>query len=144
MSSERPVYVCNNKATDMAGEIVAALSAASIVFREEDDYAAELIKAAEEVYEFATKNDSTHAQGTYTELTSCGGDARTYYNSTGYIDELVWGGTWLSFATGNNSYLEYATEIFKAAEEEEVISDRGIFSWNNKLTAIVVILYRIS
>nr|QCQ73724.1 endo-(1,4)-beta-D-glucanase [Litchi chinensis] len=138
------VVVSQNSTTaDMAGEIMAALSAASIVFKEENAYSGELIKAAEKLYDFATKNDTSHEQGTYSELTSCGGDARRFYNSTGYIDELVWGGIWLSFATGNNSYLEYATDKFKAAEDEEAISDRGIFYWNNKLTATAVLLTRL-
>ncbi|KAL5846293.1 hypothetical protein ACOSQ3_009817 [Xanthoceras sorbifolium] len=143
MSYERPVYTCNSKATDMAGEIIAALSAASIVFKEDNVYSGQLIKAAEKLYDFATKNDTGHEQGTYTEISACGGEARKFYNSTGYIDELIWGGTWLFFATGNNSYLEYATEKFKAAEDEEAISDRGNFYWNNKLTATAVLLTRL-
>ena len=142
MNYERPIYMCNSKGTDILGEIIAALSAASIVFKQENVYSGELIKAAEKLYDFTIRNDTGHEQGTYTEVSACGGEARKFYNSTGYIDELVWGGTWLFFATGNNSYLEYATEKFKAAEDEEAISDKGIFYWNNKLTATAVILIK--
>ncbi|TXG53340.1 hypothetical protein EZV62_022509 [Acer yangbiense] len=143
MNYERPIYMCNSKATDILGEIIAALSAASIVFKQENVYSGELIKAAEKLYDFTIRNDTGHEQGTYTEVSACGGEARKFYNSTGYIDELVWGGTWLFFATGNNSYLEYATEKFEAAEDEEAISDTGIFYWNNKLTATAVLLTRL-
>ncbi|KAK3229807.1 hypothetical protein Dsin_001688 [Dipteronia sinensis] len=143
MSYERPIYMCNSKATDILGEIIAALSAASIVFKQENVYSGELIKAAEKLYDFTIKNDTGHEQGTFTEVSACGGEARKFYNSSGYIDELVWGGTWLFFATGNNFYLEYATEKLEAAEDEEAISDTRIFYWNNKLTATVVLLTRL-
>lgn len=77
-------------------------------------------------------------------LVTCGEQATQFYNSTSYQDELVWGGTWLFFATGNTSYLGYATEIFFLAEKEELFSEKGIFYWNNKLTANVVILILIN
>ncbi|OMO58772.1 hypothetical protein COLO4_34389 [Corchorus olitorius] len=38
MSYKRPVSVCDERASDLAGEIVAALSAASIVFKDEKKY----------------------------------------------------------------------------------------------------------
>lgn len=140
MSYKRPISKCNSTASDLAGEIIAALSAASMVFREELDYSGQLIKAAEKLYGVATiEEDTSHKQGTYTSVEACGGDAREFYNSTGYKDELVWGGTWLSFATGNISYLEYATRKFKEAADEEKISEKGIFYWNNKLIANQVI-----
>ncbi|XP_044512254.1 endoglucanase 25-like [Mangifera indica] len=144
MSYKRPISKCNSTASDLAGEIIAALSAASMVFREELDYSGQLIKAAEKLYGVATiEEDTSHKQGTYTSVEACGGEAREFYNSTGYKDELVWGGTWLSFATGNISYLEYATRKFKEAADEEKISEKGIFYWNNKLIANQVLLARV-
>ncbi|KAJ0086945.1 hypothetical protein Patl1_08122 [Pistacia atlantica] len=144
MSYKRPVSMCDSTASDLAGEIIAALSAASMVFREQKEYSGQLIKAAETLYSAATvEEDGGHKQGTYTEVEDCGGEAREFYNSTSYIDELVWGGTWLSFATGNISYLEYATRKFKEAADEEKISEKGIFYWNNKLTANAVLLARV-
>ncbi|XP_031259665.1 endoglucanase 25-like [Pistacia vera] len=144
MSYKRPVSMCDSTASDLAGEIIAALSAASMVFREQKEYSGQLIKAAETLYSAATvEEDGGHKQGTYTEVEDCGGEAREFYNSTSYIDELVWGGTWLSFATGNISYLEYATRRFKEAADEEKISEKGRFYWNNKLTANAVLLARV-
>ncbi|KAF9682721.1 hypothetical protein SADUNF_Sadunf05G0138100 [Salix dunnii] len=130
-------------ATDLAGEIVAALSAASIVFKEDTGYSIKLIQSAEKLFEVATKNNTGHHHGTYTEVEDCGGEARMYYNSSGYQDELIWGGTWLFFATGNTSYLGYATGNFNAAEGEETASEQGVFYWNNKLTANAVLLTKL-
>lgn len=141
MSYQRPVFACKNGASDLGGEIIAALSAASMVFKEEKQYSGELIKAAEKLYEAATKEDSSHKQGTYTDDDACGGEARMFYNSTGYKDELVWAATWLFFATGNRSYLAYATERFESAVNDEASSDRGVFYWNNKLAANAVSIY---
>lgn len=144
MNYPRPVSVCNGTASDLAGEITAALSAASIVFREDTDYSGKLIQSAEKLFTVASKNDTSHVQGTYTAVDSCGGEARMYYNSSGYKDELIWGGTWLFFATGNTSYLGYSTGNFSAAEAEEATSsEQGVFYWNNKLAANAVIFTRI-
>lgn len=138
MRYKRPVSVCDTKASDLAGEIVAALSAASLVFKEEKKYSLGLIQAAEKLYENTGKEDQIHRAETYTNIDACGGEARKFYNSSGYKDELVWGGTWLFFATGNHTYLDYATTNFAAAAKNETIADKGIFYWNNKLTANAV------
>ncbi|KAL6316944.1 hypothetical protein AAG906_024482 [Vitis piasezkii] len=108
MSYLRPVSICNSTASDLAGEIVAALSAASLVFREDTGYSGELIKGAEKLFELATAVDP-RMQGTYTTSDACGGQARQFYNSSGFEDELVWAGTWLN-----------ATEKFASAETEEI------------------------
>lgn len=136
MNYNRTVSVCDEKAADLAGEVVAAMSAASLVLSEDKIHSQELVEMAETLFNLATrKNDS----GKYTDSDdACGGMAKDFYNSSSFIDELVWGGTWLFFATGNSSYLKYATDNFAAAEEEELPSDKGIFYWNNKLTANAV------
>ncbi|KAE8719536.1 putative LRR receptor-like serine/threonine-protein kinase [Hibiscus syriacus] len=121
MSYERPVSVCNETASDLAGEIIAALSAASIVFKQDNGYSLGLVKTAEKIYE----------------------EARKFYDSSGYKDELVWGGTWLFFATGNHTYLDYATANFAAAADNETMEDKGIFNWNNKITANAVLFTRL-
>ncbi|XVF39121.1 hypothetical protein PTKIN_Ptkin01aG0010100 [Pterospermum kingtungense] len=143
MRYKRPVSVCDATASDLAGEIVAALSAASMVFKEEKEYSVRLTKAAEKLYEVAEKEDQIHRAETYTTIDACGGAARKFYNSSGYKDELVWGGTWLYFATGNHTYLDYATANFAAAAKNETMADKGIFYWNNKLTANAVLFTRL-
>ncbi|XP_050376686.1 endoglucanase 25-like [Argentina anserina] len=142
MDYQRPVSVCDSSASDLAGEIVAALSAASLVFKGVDGiYSGELVKAAVELFESVTKDPDN--QGTYTRDETCGGQSRDFYNSSGYKDELVWGGTWLFFATGDITYLQYATDQFQAAVDSETSSDKWIFDWNNKLTANMVLLTRL-
>jgi endoglucanase len=140
MNYSRPVSSCGTTASDLAGEIVAALSAASIVFEEDRVYSKDLVDAAEKLFELAATNEDPKNQGTYTMVGACGGEARAFYNSSGYQDELVWAGTWLFFPTGNTSYLDYVREGYNTAEVEETPLDKGIFYWNNKLTANAVIL----
>ncbi|KAI3671687.1 hypothetical protein L1987_87427 [Smallanthus sonchifolius] len=143
MRYERPVSSCDETASDLAGEIIAALSAASLVFNEDKKYSTTLTKTATDLFDMVTKEDPGFVQGMYTMKDECGGQAREFYNSTGYKDELVWGGTWLFFATGNATYLRYATENLVSAEEEESSVDKGVFYWNNKFTANTVLLTRL-
>lgn len=138
MSYERPVSVCGATASDLAGEIIAAFSAASLVFKDNKDYSQKLINSAEKLFESSTKSTPANKQGMYTLDEICGGPAREFYNSTGYKDELVWGGIWLFFATGNDTYIQYATNNFDSAADEELFSEKGIFYWNNKFSANAV------
>lgn len=139
MKYPRVVSICNDTAADLAGEVIAGLSAASLVFAENVDYSKRLIEAGETLFNFVTRKEDPSRQNVmYTENDACGGQARSFYKSSGYMDELVWAGTWLFFGTGNTSYLKYATDNFVVAEEEELNSERGIFYWNNKLTANAV------
>lgn len=137
MNYPRPVSICDDTSADLAGEIVAALSATSLVFSEDKQYSKKLIKSAEELFNLATRPDPSHKLGKYS-VDACGNGATQFYDSSSYIDELIWGGTWLFFATGNTTYLRYAADNFVAAEEEESPSDKGIFYWNNKLAANAV------
>ena len=141
MSYGRPVSVCDGSATDLAGEIVAALSAASMVFKEDKEYSGKLVQAAESLYEVVTKEDPKK-QGTYTAVDACGKQARMLYNSTSYKDELAWGATWLFLATKTTDYLANATEFFLSAKRDETNLDKGVFYWNNKLNAVAVTLMR--
>ncbi|KAG9458920.1 hypothetical protein H6P81_003428 [Aristolochia fimbriata] len=141
MSYPRPVSLCRSSASDLAGETVAALSAASIVFKNtEKQYSEKLVHAAQKMFDFVTKDKS---QGVYTQLRGCGAEAREYYNSSGYLDELVWAGTWMFFATGNSTYLQYALDNFQRAVNAELTQDKGVLYWNNKLPANVVLLSRL-
>ncbi|KAF5200715.1 Endoglucanase [Thalictrum thalictroides] len=140
MAYQRPVSFCKDTASDLAGEIIAALSAASLVFQSDQFYSEELIKAAEQLFGLVTSN--TYKNGTYT-IGDCGREAGQFYNSSGYLDELTWGGSWLFFATGNTSYLHFATDSFGSAMNAELDSDKGVFYWNNKLAANAVLLTRL-
>ncbi|KAB2600575.1 endoglucanase 25-like [Pyrus ussuriensis x Pyrus communis] len=70
---------------------------------------------ARKIYESAITKLDPARQAAYTEVDASGGESRNFNNSSGFQDELVWG--WLM---------------------KQV--PKGIFYWNNKLTANAVIL----
>ncbi|KAL2347060.1 hypothetical protein Fmac_001060 [Flemingia macrophylla] len=47
---------------------------------------------------------------------------KTYYNSTGYGDELLWAASWLYHATGDDSYLEFVTGQDLAKMEKTMLN----------------------
>ncbi|MBA0848861.1 hypothetical protein Goshw_008040 [Gossypium schwendimanii] len=69
-------------------------------------------------------------------------EVATYYNSTGYGDELLWAASWFYHATADQSYLEYVT-----GENGTEFTQWGSptwFSWDNKLAGAQVLLSRLS
>ncbi|KAK4707831.1 hypothetical protein R3W88_028756 [Solanum pinnatisectum] len=102
MNYERPVQTATS-APDLAGEMAAALAAASIVFRDNKQYSRKLVKGAETLFDFARdlgKRTSYCRGNPYIE---------PFYNSTNYFDEHMWGSAWLYYATGNKTYMSLAT-----------------------------------
>ncbi|XP_023545601.1 endoglucanase 7 [Cucurbita pepo subsp. pepo] len=124
---------------DLAGEMSAALSAASIVFRDDAAYSAKLIKGAETLFAFA--RDS----GRRARYSRDNAFLAAAYNSTGYYDEYMWAGAWLFYATGNTSYINLATlqGIPRNAKAFNVTAETSVPSWNNKLPAAMVLLTRV-
>ncbi|XP_061355372.1 endoglucanase 12-like [Gastrolobium bilobum] len=123
---------------DLAGEMAAALAAASIVFQDDVVYSQKLIKGAETVFTFA--RDS----GKRRQYSKGQAYIEPYYNSSGYYDEYMWGGAWLYYATGNRTYISLATNpgIPKNARAFSMIPDLSVLSWNNKLPAAMLLLTR--
>ncbi|MCH94708.1 endoglucanase 10-like, partial [Trifolium medium] len=102
----------------------AAMASASLVFKEADStYSSTLLKHAKQLFTFADKH-----RGIYSENIP---EVATYYNSTGYGDELLWAAAWLYHATGDNSYLQYATG--QNGEDYAQFGSPTWFSWDNKL-----------
>uniref|UniRef100_A0A0D6QVT8 Endoglucanase n=1 Tax=Araucaria cunninghamii TaxID=56994 RepID=A0A0D6QVT8_ARACU len=132
----RPVYECHS-GSDLGAEMAAALAAASIVFKDNKLYSQKLVKGAKALFKF-----SRTQRGRYS---ASGSDAALFYNSSGYYDEFVWGGAWLYYATGNNSYLQLATTpgIAKRAGAFRGGDDYGVLSWDNKLAGAQVLLSRL-
>ena len=99
---EYPSYKIDaeNPGSEVAAETAAALTAASILFKDEDSkYSATLLKHAIEIYDLA----DTY-RGDYTKAVP---GAQGYYSSfSGYEDELAWGAMWLYRATGEEAYYE--------------------------------------
>ncbi|XP_028774859.1 endoglucanase 6 [Neltuma alba] len=103
MTTDRRAYKIDssNPGSDLAGETAAAMAAASIVFRRSNPaYAAELLRHAYQLFDFADKYRGKY-DGSITV-------ARKYYQSiSGYNDELLWAAAWLYQASNNKYYLDY-------------------------------------
>ncbi|CAN0899424.1 Endoglucanase 25 [Linum grandiflorum] len=132
----RPVTECHS-CSDLAAEMAAALASASIVFKDNKAYSQKLVHGARTLFEF-----SRDQRGRYS---AAGSEAAQFYNSTSYWDEFIWAGTWLYYATGNNSYLQLATTtgLAKHAGAFWGGPDYGVFSWDNKLVGAQVLLSRL-
>ncbi|NJL35834.1 MAG: hypothetical protein HC899_03065 [Leptolyngbyaceae cyanobacterium SM1_4_3] len=129
MSMPRPAYKIDrqNPGSDLAGEAAAALAAASIVFRSTDPaYADRLLKNAVQLFEFA---DTYRAKYSDSIL-----DAREFYESNGFIDELTWSAVWLYKATGNETYLSKAEKTYQG------IGPDWTHDWNTKSYGAAVLL----
>lgn len=137
MDYPRPTITIN-QGPDLAGEMAAALAAASIVFQDDVAYSKKLIKGAETVFAFA-RDSGKRAPYSRGEPYIA-----PYYNSTGYFDEYMWGGTWLYYATGNRTYISLATNPSVARNSKAffMVPDLSVLSWNNKLPAAMLLLTR--
>lgn len=127
----RPVTECSS-CSDLAAEMAAALASASIVFKDNKAYSKKLVHGAATLWKFARDQRGLYSAG--------GSDAATFYNSSMYWDEFVWGGAWMYYATGNQSYLYLAShpKLAKHAGAFWGGPDYGVLSWDNKLTGAQV------
>ncbi|KAG6531650.1 endoglucanase 24-like [Zingiber officinale] len=136
MTEKRPLTQVNKTApgTDVAAETAAAMAAASLVFKTTDSkYSDLLLQHAEKLFDFA---DSYRGIYSHSIL-----KVQTYYNSTGYGDELLWAASWLYHATGDQTYLNYVTE-----KNGHSFADWGRptwFSWDDKRAGTQVLLSRV-
>ncbi|KAL1916704.1 uncharacterized protein VTP21DRAFT_5408 [Calcarisporiella thermophila] len=110
----RPAFKVDEKnhGTDVAAGTAAAFASVAMVFRDlfnETEYADLLLKHAEEVYNFAEMEP-------YTFYSDSVPQARDFYRSWSYKDELVWGALWLWHATKNESYQYKASNYFDVLE----------------------------
>ncbi|KAK1400559.1 Endoglucanase [Heracleum sosnowskyi] len=138
MDYPRPVQT-SYAGPELAGEMAAALAAASIVFRDNNVYSEKLAKGAATVFEFGrdqSKRRTYSSQNPYIEH---------YYNSSGYYDEYMWGAAWLYYATGNRSYVSLATNqgLPSDAHAFSMNRDLNVLSWDNKLPAAMMLLTRL-
>lgn len=138
MDYPRPVTV-SSSAPDLGGEMAAALASASIVFRDDAAYSKKLIKGASTIYNFARSN------GKRTPYSKGVLDIALFYNSSGYWDEYMWSAGWMYYATGNKTYITFATDVRlpKNAKAYLRIPDFGVLSWDNKLPAAVLLWTRL-
>uniref|UniRef100_A0A0E0PB19 Endoglucanase n=1 Tax=Oryza rufipogon TaxID=4529 RepID=A0A0E0PB19_ORYRU len=138
MAYPRPVQTAGS-APDLGGEMAAALAAASIVFRDNAAYSKKLVNGAAAVYKFA------RSSGHRTPYSRGNQYIEYYYNSTSYWDEYMWSAAWMYYATGNNTYITFATDprLPKNAKAFYSILDFSVFSWDNKLPGAELLLSRL-
>nr|ALR96227.1 cellulase [Lactuca sativa] len=136
MTEKRPAIQINasSPGSDVAAETAAAMAAASLVFKSNSGYSSSLLKHAKELFTFADQS-----RGLYSESIP---EVQTYYNSTGYGDELLWAASWLYHATKDHTYLDYVT-----GSNGESYANWGSptwFSWDDKRPGTQVLLSRVS
>ncbi|KMQ95413.1 endoglucanase 2-like protein [Lasius niger] len=116
--------------SDLAGETAAALAASSIIFRSVDrDYSLWCLQHAIELYEFA----DTY-RGFYLEAIT---NAKEFFSSTDYGDELAWAALWLFSATRDHKYLEHALHHYQNFRLDKRPNE---FFYNNKIAGVQVLL----
>lgn len=125
MTEKRPAIQINTSfpGTDVAAETAAAMASASLVFKKiNSTYSKLLLRHAQQLFSFADTYEGSYS-------ISIPG-VQEYYNSTGYEDELLWAATWLYHATGEDSYLKYATQ--QKGPEFANWGNPSWFSWDDK------------
>jgi endoglucanase len=130
MTMNRPSYRITTTAggSDLAGETAAALAAGYLFFRDSDStYAFRLLDHARRLYDFAYNTRAVYSNSI--------SDARQYYASSGYNDELAWGAAWLHKATGESVYL---TRALQFASTTDVA---WAYDWDSKTVAYQLLLF---
>lgn len=103
--------------TDLAGETVAALAAASIAFQISDSaYSTQLLTTAKAIYQslvnVANKGTYSSNMGRMQNGNWTVADVSAFYNSySGYNDEVAWSSMWLFRATHDQSYVSIAEQF---------------------------------
>lgn len=141
MPMERPAYKIDASCpgSDLAGETAAAMAASAMVFQKTDaSYASLLLRHAEELFEFAEEY-----RGKYSD---CITDAKDFYNSSGYTDELVWAAAWLYRATGEQQYLNKAEQYYNNLGDRPnaINSYNWTHTWDDKSYGSYVLLAKLT
>ncbi|KAL3327491.1 hypothetical protein AABB24_035264 [Solanum stoloniferum] len=134
MDTLRTVYKIdeNHPGSDVAGEIAAALAAASIVFRSLDaSYSNLLLDRAVKVFDFANRHRGAYSSSLHSAV------CPFYCDFDGYQDELLWGAAWLHKATRRRQYREYIVKNEVILRAGDTINE---FGWDNKHAGINVLI----
>ncbi|CAN8230727.1 unnamed protein product [Cochlearia groenlandica] len=134
---KRVPLLCYGGCSDIAAEMAASLASASIVFKDDKAYSKKLVHGAKTLYKFAEAIKERYSKRHQ--------ESSEFYNSSMFWDELIWGGAWLYYATGNVTYLERATSPVMARRAGAFGNSPyyGVFSWDNKLPGAQLLLSRL-
>ncbi|XP_020522306.1 endoglucanase 14 [Amborella trichopoda] len=132
MTTPRPAFKVDDShpGSDLAGETAAAMAAASVVFQQADPrYSALLLGHAKQLFEFGRNH-----LGYYHDSIP---DAKTFYESSLYEDDLLWGAAWLYEATGYEMYLDY---LSKAGSTGGI---RKSLAWDDKFPGVQALVSKL-
>ncbi len=130
---KRETFTCDkdNKCSEVAGEMAAAMAAGAILFSDDADYSAKLLDKAKQIYQFASTYEGNNG---YTA-------ANPFYTSySGYYDELAWAAIWLYKATGESEYLDDAKAYIQKKKDDVYWA----MSWDNVTVPTAYLLYKIT
>lgn len=134
ITKKRPAIQINSSfpGTDISAETAAAMASASLVFKKiNPSYSKLLLIHAQQLFNFA----DTY-RGSYSVSIP---QVQKFYNSSGYVDELLWAATWLYHATEDHLYLKYVTELNGQAFASW--GGSSWFSWDDKHAGIHVCIF---
>ena len=119
----RPTYAITSASgdhgSDVTGEAAAAMASVSMVMRDAGmvAWADNLLAKAEKLFAFADEYE-----GTYNSAVE---NINSFYQSSGYEDELAWAAVWLYEATSNPLYLAKAESLYQSRTTDPL-------GWDNK------------
>nr|ALG64929.1 glycoside hydrolase 9C1 [Populus tomentosa] len=136
MTTPRTAYKLdqNHPGSDLAGETAAALAASAIAFKPyNSSYSNLLLLHAKQLFTFADKY-----RGLYDDSIQ---NAKQFYTSSGYSDELLWAAAWLYRATDDEYFLKYVVDnaVYMGGTGWAVKE----FSWDNKYAGVQILLSQI-
>ncbi|KAF2321613.1 hypothetical protein GH714_000638 [Hevea brasiliensis] len=136
MTTPRTAYKLDeyHPGSDLAGETAAALAASSIAFKPyNSSYSILLLVHAKQLFSFADR-----FRGLYDDSIQ---NAKQFYSSSGYSDELLWAAAWLYRATDDEYYLKYVVDnaLYMSGTGWAVKE----FSWDNKYAGLQILLSKI-
>ncbi|KAF9678685.1 hypothetical protein SADUNF_Sadunf07G0060700 [Salix dunnii] len=136
MTTPRTAYKLdqNHPGSDLAGETAAALAASAIAFKPyNSSYSNLLLLHAKQLFTFADRY-----RGLYDDSIQ---NAKQFYTSSGYSDELLWAAAWLYRATDDEYFLKYVVDnaVYMGGTGWAVKE----FSWDNKYAGVQILLSQI-
>ncbi|KAG8388628.1 hypothetical protein BUALT_Bualt02G0145200 [Buddleja alternifolia] len=136
MTTSRTPYKLDpeNPGSDLAGETAAALAAASLAFKPYDStYSNLLLVHAKQIFSFANR-----FRGFYDDSIE---NAKQFYTSSGYSDELLWAATWLYRATNDEYFLKFVVDNCASLGGTGWAVKE--FSWDNKYAGVQILLSKV-
>ncbi len=118
-SGDRPYYK-GRKCSAAFGEMAAALAAGYCALKGRSDKVDDYLKHAENIFAIADEEKSDDEY-----MVS---DAKGFYRSSAFYDELFWAANWLYIATGEQKYLDKATGYIPNLGKE-LGTDELKYSW---------------